>query len=204
MRSARTTCRRLLKPLDRSASRLTPLLEKKLIALAPTTSCDETGHSPSRRRGGCNRRRRCAPETARRPAQGRVIEVCLPRSRGFSLQQKLASGAYDFDEIIAGVVRAMNGPEGAELDPLAPRSLQVCPDRRVPGYRRASVGRLRAGVCRERGRPPRLSDRRPQAGDLRVSRGRRPRLPRGPRIARRAARPAGDPAGGTTTARPPS
>ena len=49
------------------------------------------------------------------PLKAAVIQACLPAVERVLAEQKMASGAYDFDEIIAGVVRAMDGPAGARL-----------------------------------------------------------------------------------------
>ena len=44
-----------------------------------------------------------------------MIQACLPAVERLLAEQKRESGAYDFDEIIAGVVRAIDGPAGAGL-----------------------------------------------------------------------------------------
>ena len=49
------------------------------------------------------------------PIKAAVVQTCLPAVREVLKQQKAGSGAYDFDEIIAGVATALDEPGGAEL-----------------------------------------------------------------------------------------
>ena len=49
------------------------------------------------------------------PVEAAVVQTCLPIVREVLRQQKVGSGAYDFDEIIAGVAGALDEPGGAEL-----------------------------------------------------------------------------------------
>ena len=49
------------------------------------------------------------------PVEAAVVQTCLPAVRKVMEQQKAGSGAYDFDEIIAGVAGALDKPGGEAL-----------------------------------------------------------------------------------------
>ncbi len=103
--------------LDRAASSLAPLLEKKLIDSLDYLAQKLGGLSPDGEAGAIT----AAVVRLRRlvvPLKAAIIQACLPAVRAGAGSSEKASNPgriYDFDEIIAGVERAVEGAGGERL-----------------------------------------------------------------------------------------
>ena len=115
----------------------------------------------------------------------RVVDETPARlSRRDMDSRKRERGTLDYEDMLVWLTDALDGVRGKSLAAYVARTLPVHADRRVPGYRQASVENLSSRVCRRRRRQHCLRDRRSQAGNLRIPRCRRIRLPASARATR--------------------